>query len=523
MFNKKKLHNKLLLIFSTILSATTLFVFVLHQYFDFLELQVILENGNLQTNTTTLFLYVLLALLVLLNCVSWILYVKNQENLFLPCFITLTLTLGSITMIASGNGLVEYHFSIFVVLAIITMFHEKRLLFTAAIIFTLHHFIGFFLFPTLLCGTEEYSFNLLMIHAFFLIMITISSAAVIQLMQNADKAHKKLEDESTSKINDLLKQIQTVSHSVQSSSNDLSQETIAVLHSSTAIQNAVHATKNTIDTTSTLVQETTANGMELEQQIVAIQSITNDIALQASKASEVAENGSSSIKSIEAHNQLVENSLDGLASLVTQLHEDSKDISNRVIEIEQISDQTKLLALNASIEAARAGEHGKGFSVVANEVQKLAFNSKESTTHIMKLISSIYEKVENIQSSMQASVEKVSKGKYIVEHTKQTFSEIVDSSILMENETTHISQIINSVVETVKNVNETFKAVLQANEVLLDKSEDSLQASHLQIENMNELEVLSTQLNLVVSNLNSLLITDTFTELTIENDFDSAV
>lgn len=508
------LHNKLLLIFSSIFLFATMIVFILHQFFDFLEFQVILENASLQTNTTRFFVYILLAFIIFLNANCWFIYFKNANAPSLPWFITFALTFGSITMIAAGNGLVEYHFSIFVILALITMFHKKALLFTSAIIFTLHHFIGFFLFPTLLCGTSEYSFSLLMIHAFFLVLITLAGASIIQLMQNTNKAHEKLEADSANKINELLKQIQTVSQSVQSNSNNLSQETVEVLYASTAIQEAIHATKNTIDTTSNLVNKTTINGIELEQQIVDIQLITNDIALQAAKASKVAENGTSSIKTIEEHNALVENSLDGLANLVALLHEDSKDISNRVSEIERISDQTKLLALNASIEAARAGEHGKGFSVVANEVQTLALNSKASTTHIMQLISSIYAKVEEIQLSMQNSVNEVSKGKLIVENTKQTFTEIVDSSIHMENETTHISKIINSVVQTVKDVNETFQAVLNSNEVLLEKSEDSLKASQLQIENMNELEALSTQLNQVVTKLNSTLDTDTISKLT---------
>lgn len=517
MSHRKKLQNKLLLIFASVLSIGAFVIFLLHKKFGFLEQQVILENSQLSTNSENIIVILLLCLLFTLNIASWLAFQNNHLDKKIPWFITLTLTLASISIIAAGDGLVEYHFSIFVVMALITMFHKKSLLLAAGLLFTAHHLIGFFAFPSLLCGSEDYSFSLLMIHAFFLILITVAGILITQSMQNSAQEHEKLKAMSDAKITALLQEIQTISHSVKSSSVDLVKETKDVFTSSSAIQEAVLETKTTIDTTSTLVKNTTTSGLALEQQIIDIQAITNDIAIQASKASKVAENGTASIKTIENHNHLVENSLEGLAHLVEQLHEDSKDISSRVVEIERISDQTKLLALNASIEAARAGEHGKGFSVVANEVQTLALNSRVSTAHIMQLIASMYKKVEEIQTSMKNSVDEVSKGKLIVEDTKQTFSKIVDSSIQMEDETTHISQIINSVVQTVKTVNETFKAVLDSNNLLLEKSEDSLQASHLQIENMKDLEAVSLQLNNVVNTLNTLVATDTFNQLTHEN------
>jgi methyl-accepting chemotaxis protein len=118
------------------------------------------------------------------------------------------------------------------------------------------------------------------------------------------------------------------------------------------------------------------------------------------------------------------------AEKIASLGEKSKEIGQIVNTINQISEQTNLLALNAAIEAARAGEAGRGFAVVADEVRKLAEESGQATKQIRDLIGGIQTEIDSAVRSMSENtkqVEEGSKGVELAVTTFETLPQVIDA------------------------------------------------------------------------------------------------
>lgn len=129
---------------------------------------------------------------------------------------------------------------------------------------------------------------------------------------------------------------------------------------------------------------------------------------RANQLSEISSNLSTVFEDVTNTIQDMAESISGLANNMSVVSEKATEVTKQVDTIEDVSnvvkgiaDQSNLLGLNAAIESARAGEHGKGFSVVANEIRKMATNSKDHVSEIQTITNTIKEVIANLNKHIQ--------------------------------------------------------------------------------------------------------------------------
>ncbi|WP_124949451.1 methyl-accepting chemotaxis protein [Sulfuriferula thiophila] len=173
---------------------------------------------------------------------------------------------------------------------------------------------------------------------------------------------------------------------------------------------------------------------EIEETSAAILGISqsiNDVSASASQSAQVA---TQSLEAAEKGTKAVENSISGMNSIreniqetskrIKRLGESSQEIGEIVELISDITEQTNVLALNAAIQAAAAGEAGRGFSVVAEEVQRLAERSGQATKQIAAIVKTIQSDTQDAVSAMETSTQGVVEGAKLSDAAGQALNEI---------------------------------------------------------------------------------------------------
>ncbi|WP_249661269.1 methyl-accepting chemotaxis protein [Lysinibacillus fusiformis] len=162
---------------------------------------------------------------------------------------------------------------------------------------------------------------------------------------------------------------------------------------------------------------------------------------------------------------------------MNHLSERSKQITDIVKVISEISNQTNLLALNASIEAARAGEHGKGFSVVAEEVRKLAENTKSSTEDIVNLTKKIEDQISEAYEDNKNNMQLVTEGLQKSTDTSEQINALLQIIMNVQGEVKELLHYIDSQKISTEDVMSKFKTTTvlfdETNKVLTNHIDES--------------------------------------------------
>jgi len=181
----------------------------------------------------------------------------------------------------------------------------------------------------------------------------------------------------------------------------------------------------------------------------------------ANQAKVVAEQGGRVVEETVAEMNRIASVVNQSAETVKALGKSSDQIGEIIGVIDDIADQTNLLALNAAIEAARAGEQGRGFAVVADEVRKLAERTTKATKEIASMIKTIQSDTMGAVTSMNEGTKQVNEGIRLAEKAGLSLKEIVDVSQKVTDKIAQIASASEQQASTSEMITGNFKTITQ--------------------------------------------------------------
>lgn len=357
--------------------------------------------------------------------------------------------------IHQSSGMTELHFGIFVLLALLIAFRDWLVIACAAAFIAVHHLLFLWLqlqgHAVYVLPTLDLSISIVLIHAGYvvaealvLMLICHHSLKEAQQAQFFMQTTSEMQDQQgrihlqfrqptiqtrlTSKFCHVLTSLQATVALIDASAARLTDETSQLVQEGLTLTDRIDHKMREVARIAAATGQLSASSRDLVE-------LATQVLMLAEQSSAAAGEGQATVaRTIAVVDELSE-TLTGAREQVHQMAMSTKEIQHVLDVIQQIAEQTNLLALNAAIEAARAGEQGRGFAVVADEVRTLASRTHSSTVEIRQMI---HRLVQNSAGSVAAVEQSLLKLTATVEIAGRSKSQIQLIS-------TQVQQVLHSV------------------------------------------------------------------------------
>jgi len=386
------------------------------------------------------------------------------------------------------NGLIEVHFEIFILMAILIIFRDWKVFVTAVLLIAVHHLSFYFMQVN---GSGVYIFDLdrlmfttVIIHAAYAIVEAVIAGFIAKTLFDDSRVGEELSkvtETLTADENslDLTVRTNALNSPILQGFNQLLTTLDKVVSGVKGQTESFIVNSNNLTSAKTELETSAKNRLreteyivssieEMATTVASIAQDTNELSEQMKEASASTKSANQYLDEINKNNTVLTDALNKTNEEILSLANASEIITSVLSEITSIADQTNLLALNAAIEAARAGEYGRGFAVVADEVRTLATRTKESTD---KIDETLVQLTGYSKSSTQSMVECLDSVAVTVSTAEKANREVSHATELVSLS----SDIAHSVAAAVEEQSVTTNGISESTDKLSDLGKSDAQ------------------------------------------------
>lgn len=333
---------------------------------------------------------------------------------------------------------------------------------------------------------EKFLYLMFLMNFLMIILFFVTKWGRDLVINSAKKEHKVTEmfmdlqktmdiiNSSNQQLNDSINEFSLSLESLKSNSAGITNMVEKVSEGISGQTNNINNINNTINDANIRIEQLS----HISKEVLEVSNKTNDVVADSSLSIKEMKNQMNII------NRIVNNSI----ITVSEFSNSTEKVSEFIDGIKQITEQTNLLAINASIEAAKAGENGKGFAVVANEIRVLA----DETSNLVKLINIIVQEITNKSTDV---VNEVSNGKVATE----------TGEVIVNTVATSFENVQKTFSEIDENISREFEAIEKLNNIFLIIKEQSQSISNIASQNLSSIENMLNSIQKQDDNLKNIL------------------
>ncbi|MGE7983674.1 methyl-accepting chemotaxis protein [Solibacillus sp. NPDC093137] len=309
----------------------------------------------------------------------------------------------------------------------------------------------------------------------------------------------------TSNLRDIITHVSDSSNQVAASAEELMASADETMVGTELISTSIQNVSDAADKQKEMSVSSAAFAHDVLEEAKEIASQADKATALSATTNEKIEKGSVYVENTVSQMNLIHSTVEETSDSLTLLATRTKEIVNILKLVQDISDQTNLLALNAAIEAARAGEAGKGFAVVADEVRKLSEQTKQSVHDISRIATEIDSDTMKTVLSIQQVKDRVDTGINISHDTKATFEDISLIIGQVQDQVNQIATVSDSIHSKMESVSAQSLQMANVSETTADNAISVASASEEQLASMSEVNSAASSLARLAEELQSIV------------------